>query len=229
MRAKPPPLHSADVKTLGEAFRQITRRPSLWLIAAVFVLALGVRMALGGWTWLDLAVPALLVAVYPFGEWATHVYLLHLPPFRFRGRTVELVTAKGHRQHHERPNNLRIVLLEWPDITGLLGLAVPLVSLALAGLVAALGFGFSGRSLLTAEATGALLVGIYEWTHFVIHTSHRPRTRLFRTLWRTHRLHHFKNEHYWHGITSTVADHVLGTAPDHREVERSATARTLRP
>jgi sterol desaturase/sphingolipid hydroxylase (fatty acid hydroxylase superfamily) len=40
-------------------------------------------------------------------------------------------------------------------------------------------------------------------------------------------LHHFKNEHYWHGITSTIADRVLGTFPDQREVPRSKTARTL--
>jgi 4-hydroxysphinganine ceramide fatty acyl 2-hydroxylase len=40
-------------------------------------------------------------------------------------------------------------------------------------------------------------------------------------------LHHFKNEHYWHGITNTVADHVLRTAPDQSDVPRSRTARTL--
>ena len=224
----PPPLHSADVKTPREALRQIAQRPSLWLIAGVFVIAVALRVALGDWTWHDLVLPLLLVAVYPFGEWAIHVYLLHLPPFRWRGRTVELATAKGHRQHHERPNNLRVVLLEWPDVAGLLGLAVPLVAVTVAGLAAALGFGWEPRALLTVEATGALLVGIYEWVHFLIHTAHRPRSRLYRAVWRAHRLHHFKNEHYWHGITSTVADRVLGTNPDHREVERSRTARSLR-
>ena len=224
----PPPLHSGDVRTPQEALREIARRPSLWLIAGFLVAAAGARVALGDPTWHDLWLSLALIAVYPFGEWAIHVYLLHLPPFRWRGREVELVTAKGHRRHHERPNNLRVVLLEWPDVTGLLALAVPLVALALAGVGAALGLGFEPRALLTAEATGALLVAVYEWTHFLIHTAHRPRSRLYRALWRAHRLHHFKNEHYWHGITSTVADRVLGTSPDHREVERSATARTLR-
>jgi hypothetical protein len=224
----PPPLHSTDVKTPGAAARQIARRPSLWLIGAIGAAALAARLLIGDFGWPDLIVPALLLAVYPFGEWAIHVYLLHLPPFRWRGREVELVTAKGHRRHHERPDNLRVVLLEWPDVLGLLGLAVPLVSLALAGVVAALGGGFHPPALLSALALGALLVALYEWTHFLIHTAHRPRTRLFRAIWRTHRLHHFKNEHYWHGVTSTVADRVLGTAPDHRTVERSPTARSLR-
>ena len=61
---------------------------------------------------------------------------------------------------------------------------------------------------------------------------HRPTARARGTtarIWRNHRLHHFKNEHYWHGITQTLADRVLGTDPDQRDVDRSATARTLDP
>jgi sterol desaturase/sphingolipid hydroxylase (fatty acid hydroxylase superfamily) len=77
--------------------------------------------------------------------------------------------------------------------------------------------------------TGYVLVGIYEWTHFLIHTAYRPRSRYYRSIRRGHRLHHFKNEHYWHGITNTVSDRVLGTAPDQRAVPKSATARTLDP
>ena len=46
------------------------------------------------------------------------------------------------------------------------------------------------------------------------------------TVWR-HRLHHYKNEHYWFGVTSTVGDHLLGTTPEQSTVTKSATARTL--
>ena len=72
-----------------------------------------------------------------------------------------------------------------------------------------------------------VLILLYEWTHFLIHTSHRPRSRYYRSIWRNHRLHHFKNEHYWHGITNTLSDRVLGTHRDARAVERSRTVRTL--
>jgi len=37
----------------------------------------------------------------------------------------------------------------------------------------------------------------YEWVHYLTHTSYRPRTAFYRRMWRNHRLHHFKNEHYW--------------------------------
>ena len=84
-------------------------------------------------------------------------------------------------------------------------------------------------ALLTAVLTGQVLVAIYEWTHFLIHTAYRPRSRYYRSIWRNHRLHHFKNEHFWHGITNTLGDRALGTYKDQREVRRSETARTLQP
>jgi hypothetical protein len=84
-------------------------------------------------------------------------------------------------------------------------------------------------ALLSAVLAGYVMVGVYEWMHYLIHTAYRPRTRLYRAVWRNHRLHHFKNEHYWHGITNTFADRVLGTLPDHGDVPKSNTARTLDP
>ena len=56
---------------------------------------------------------------------------------------------------------------------------------------------------------------------------YRPRTWWFRRLWRNHRLHHFRNERHWYGVTMLAADRVLGTAGDERSVPLSATARTL--
>ena len=67
----------------------------------------------------------------------------------------------------------------------------------------------------------------YEWTHFLIHTAYKPKRRYYRYIWRAHRLHHFKNEHFWMGVTVHLADHVLGTFPQKSEVENSPTARTL--
>jgi hypothetical protein len=54
-----------------------------------------------------------------------------------------------------------------------------------------------------------------------------PKTRWYRSIWRNHRLHHFKHEGYWMGITSRTGDRVLGTDPDPRSVPKSPTARTL--
>jgi hypothetical protein len=209
-----------EVKTLGHAWREFRSNRSPKVIAAGIVAAAAVRIALGAFTWRDAVAAAAMLAVYPFGEWAIHVYLLHLEPFRFRGRRVELATAKAHREHHERPNHLGLILLAPLEAAALMLLAVPVV-LAAFSLVLPL------RALVTAAFAGYVLIGIYEWTHFLIHTAHRPKSRFYKAIWRNHRLHHFKNEHYWHGITSTVADRVLHTAPDQKDVPRSRTARSL--
>lgn len=217
----------SEVRTAGDAWREFRAKRSPRIIATAIVAALAARVVLGDFGWTDLVAVAVMVAIFPFGEWAIHVYLLHMPPFRIRGRTVYLATARSHWAHHEEPRNLNMILLAPREALALLGLAVPLSVALLAAPLWLLGAAAPTGALLTALVTGYALVGLYEWTHFLIHTAHRPRTRLYRGVWRTHRLHHFKNEHYWHGVTSTVADRVLRTAPDHREVPRSRTARTL--
>lgn len=217
----------ADVKTLGHAWREFRVRRSPRVLAAGIALALLARALHGEFDWRDLVAVTAMIAIYPFGEWAIHVYLLHMPPFQFRGRSVYLQTAKSHWTHHKNPRDLDLILLGPLEAVALLGLAVPLAIGLLALPVWLLAGPVGAGALLTALLTGYVLVGVYEWTHFLIHTAHRPRTRLYRAVWQTHRLHHFKNEHYWHGVTSTVADRVLGTLPDHRDVERSRTARTL--
>ena len=68
----------------------------------------------------------------------------------------------------------------------------------------------------------------YEWCHYLIHSDYKPKTRVYRAIWRNHRQHHFKNEHYWFTVTSSgTADRVLGTYPDLGTVETSPTAKNL--
>ncbi len=75
-----------------------------------------------------------------------------------------------------------------------------------------------------AAAASSLL---YEWTHFLTHTRYVPRGRLYRRIWKHHRLHHFKHEGYWFAFTVPWIDGWLGTGPDPQDVERSAHARSL--
>jgi len=79
-------------------------------------------------------------------------------------------------------------------------------------------------SMMLATTAAAF---VYEWVHFLTHTAYHPRTALYRRMWRRHRLHHFKNEHYWLGVTTNLGDRILGTFPDPTKVPTSATCRTL--
>jgi sterol desaturase/sphingolipid hydroxylase (fatty acid hydroxylase superfamily) len=76
-------------------------------------------------------------------------------------------------------------------------------------------------------ASSMLMLLGYEWTHFLIHSAYRPKRALCRGIWRAHRLHHYRNERFWFGVTVHLADRVLRTYPAREAVPPSATARTL--
>ncbi len=219
-----------DIKTLGQAVHEFAKRHSPWMIGGAVVLLVVIRVLTGEpLTWRDGVAVAAMLVVYPFGEWAIHVYLLHAKPIRVRGRRYELPTTRDHRYHHRHPNNLMTLLLDAQELAELLLIAVPVVVLAIGVPIGLIAGAVPWAAMLSATIAGYVLVGVYEWIHYLIHTAYVPKTRAYRTVWRNHRLHHFKNEHYWHGITNTIADHALGTFPDHRDVPRSETARTLDP
>ena len=217
----------AELDRLGACWREYFTHFSPRAVLAATAVALAARIYVGQWSWRDLLLPLALLAAQPFVEWVIHKYLLHLPPFEFRGRTVELYGSIQHRNHHLSPSDLDRVLLKPIEVTSFIvqiAVVIALVSLAIA-----LPLGAPVLPLvLTGIVFGYLGLFRYEWSHFLIHTPYMPKTRWYRTIHRNHRLHHFKHEGYWMGVSSNLGDRVLGTNPDKRSVPRSPTARTLR-
>jgi hypothetical protein len=221
--------YGREVKTLRQAQRQFLRHESPWIMLGAIAALGAARIAVGDFGWGDLIAVAVMLVVYPFGEWAIHVYLLHAKPMVLRGRKIETVAARAHRAHHQTPNDLDQVLLYWWQAAFLMAVAVPF-TVGLGALIVTVTAGSVPLgALISAALAGYAMVFVYEWTHFLIHTAYRPCTRAYRTIHRNHRLHHFKNERFWHGITNNLSDRVLGTNPDQREVRKSETARTLDP
>ena len=212
--------------TLMDCAREFLRQPSPPYLLGAVAVALGLRLAQGPWSWRDAVMALALIAITPFVEWAIHVYLLHAPPIEIRGRRVEMLTAREHRSHHEAPSVLGGVLLP------VYGVLVFLAMIAAVNWLVSFPIHLVlGGPRLAYATTGVLvsfaILASYEWTHFLIHAPYKPRRRYFKAIWRNHRLHHFKNERYWFGVTSTIGDRVIGTLPDQRSVPRSATARSL--
>ena len=117
-----------EIKTLGDAAREFARRHSPWMIAGAVLALVAVRVLIDEpLTWRDAVAVAAMLVIYPFGEWAIHVYLLHAKPIAIRGRRFELPTTRDHRYHHRHPNNLFTLLLSPKELAELLLLAVPLV------------------------------------------------------------------------------------------------------
>jgi hypothetical protein len=212
-------LHSSEIKTPREAWSAFSAKTAPRMVAVAIVLALAARLAIGDFSWRDLVAIAAMLLIYPFGEWAIHVYLLH--------SKFDLASTRSHRQHHEEPQRLDLINFGPLEALAILLVAAPLSVALSALLVAPLPGPLSLGPFVTELATAYVLIFFYEWIHFLIHTSHVPRSRYYKRVWRNHRLHHFKNEHYWHGITNTFSDTVLRTNPDQKAVPKSGTARTL--
>jgi hypothetical protein len=220
------PRRNPSVLTLGDCWRLFLRQVTPPIIATAFVASVALRATLGKFDWRDAVVVVGVVAAMPVVEWLIHVYLLHAKPITFRGHRYEFLAAREHREHHEAPAELEGVLI--PTY------AVVIFVVMIALVVWALSFPIHavvGGDRLAHAATGLVisyaLLGIYEWCHFLIHTPYRPKSWYYRSIWRGHRLHHFKNEHYWFGVTSTLGDKLLHTSPDQSAVPKSGTARTL--
>ncbi len=155
---------------LGRAAREFWRWTSPRLIAASLVVALAARIALGGWRWWDLVVVGAILAFQPFTEWLIHVFLLHFRPRTIFGRRIDPLAAREHRAHHRDPKELRLVFVPIPVLIG----GAVIYGAAFLLLLPTVRLG------LTAVLSGLAMLLVYEWTHYLIHTSYRPRGRYYR-------------------------------------------------
>jgi sterol desaturase/sphingolipid hydroxylase (fatty acid hydroxylase superfamily) len=205
-------------QSLGQAWSAFWRHPSPWLIGTFLAGSIGYRATRLEFSWAELVVPVALVVLFPVIEWVVHVVILHWRPRRVGGVPVDSLLSRKHREHHADPRQLPLVFIPWQVELWLLPAYVVLALVAFPGATA-------GASFLVS--VGALMFG-YEWVHYLVHSDYRPRTRAFRAVWRNHRLHHYKNEHYWFTVTSSgTADRLFGTYPETSTVQTSKTVRDL--
>jgi hypothetical protein len=205
--------------TLADARREFWKHPSPWMIAATLVVALVARIVVGDWQITDAVVPVVMLALFPFFEWIIHVFILHWRPKQLGRLTIDSLLAREHRAHHVDPRDIPLIFIPWKSLVWwVLPLTVAVALLAFPRL------GMGLTYLVTIASMGLA----YEWTHYLIHSDYKPKTVVYRAIWRNHRNHHYKNEHYWFTVTSSgTADRVLGTYPDPATVENSPTAKNL--
>jgi hypothetical protein len=204
------------VRTLSEARRAFFVHGSPWLLVTALAAGLVAQVAVGSWRWAQLAVVVAVLAAQPFVEWLVHVYVLHARPRRIGPVTLDLYQARKHRAHHAAPRDLDILFI---PLRGHVAGAV-----VVAGICLLLPDAATRLALVVSVAASSLA---YEWVHFLIHTDYKPRTALYRRLYLGHRLHHYRNENYWFGVSRRLGDTVLRTDPAKDEVPLSPTCLTL--
>ncbi len=203
--------------TLAQAARGFIAHASPRLLFAGSAVAVAARLIVGRWSLADLVVALALLAVQPVVEWLIHVYVLHWKPREVAGRRLDPSPGRSHRRHHRDPKDPTFIFLYVKVVRGFLVLQ------ALGWAIAA----YTSWAVATGLTVSMLTTLAYEWTHHLIHTDYVPRHSFYKGLWRAHRLHHFRNENYWYGVTSGLGDRLLGTYPTKDEVPLSPTAVSL--
>jgi hypothetical protein len=212
-----PGAYTAPGLTLGHAARIFLGTFSARFLGPIVLGAAALRLVLGGWRWWDLGIVAIILGAQPFTEWIVHVTVLHWQPRRLGSLTIDPLSARRHRLHHADPKILRHVLVPRQIMV-----ATCVIEVGVFWLITP-----TWRLAVTGLATAYAMYLSYEWIHFLIHSSYRPKGWYFRYVYRAHRLHHYRNEKYWFGVTMHLADHVLRTFPDKDDVPVSETAFTL--
>jgi hypothetical protein len=201
---------TSALTTYPQALRAWLHFPSPWLLLGFAGLALLLRLDFAPWQWPDLLWMGAGLAVWPWVEWTLHRYVLHMKPWRWRGRSWDLAWSRKHRAHHRSPTDPRLILLP------------PVLHLVAGGLLLLLALSSPAPQIGLSIVCGVALAALnYEWTHFLVHTRVRPQLRYYQNLFRAHRLHHFRNENYWYGFTLSSVDRVMGTGPVAESVQRS--------
>jgi hypothetical protein len=204
--------------TLKAAAREFWRHPSPVVLAVALSASVIGRIMMGDWRFSDAVLPVLMLTGFPFLEWIMHVIVLHWRPRHIGRLVIDPMLARKHREHHVNPRDIPLIFIPLQSLYGALASTL-IIGLWLIPRTA-LGLTF----MVTTFAIGV----VYEWTHYLVHTDYKPKHSAYRAIWRNHRLHHFKNEHYWFAVTTPgTADRVLGTYPDPQDVPTSPTARNL--
>jgi hypothetical protein len=155
------------------------------------------------------------IALFIVVEYVMHRFVLHAAPVA--NPTVARLQKRLHYDHHIDPNRLDLLFLP-------MWFAVP--SICTYGAL----YYFLSHSLLVMRLLLAgNMIGLlyYEWVHYVAHVPITPRTAWGRYMKKYHLWHHFKNEHYWFGVTSPLIDHVFGTYGAQSDISKSGTTRNL--
>lgn len=188
--------------------------PDITVMSLIFLTGAGLTFpyAGAGVIWLAIGIGCV---TYATAEYFTHRFLYHSEPPK--NPFLRNMLSRLHYEHHEYPNDLKLLFLP---------LWYSLPQFIVMGLVA---YGITTN----LHQTIAFLTGVsgfflyYEWKHYIAHRPIKPITPWGKRLKKYHILHHYKNEHYWFGVTSPTYDHLLGTFKDEKEVETSPTARKL--
>lgn len=157
-----------------------------------------------GWGAIDLVLVSGLVIFRGFLEWIFHKYVWHSHPLPVLGWRIKGPIATMHANHHKSPHASEGLIFGAPGVLG-----VCVILLAGSWLV------FGSASLGVSVLIGFLAVlMIHEWHHVLAHSNINPVAPVFRKAVMCHRMHHHGDPRECMGVSSVLADKVMGTCKE---------------
>lgn len=207
--------------TANAALRRFLQARSTRILLLLLLLIAVTRLLWGQWSWWDAGVMLGVLAYWPFNEWLIHVGILHQPVRRLGRLRWQPPAAREHHLHHGDPWNLSFVFIP----TQAFVFAVPVLLV--------LAFTIAPPPLALSLLLAYLILAVhYEWVHYLAHIRWCPQGkgiigRYYRRRVREHRLHHFRHERRWWGVSMGLGDRLLRSAPDPVATPRSPHTATL--
>lgn len=203
---------------MSEVIKIYLSRWTHWFYGIIGLLALSYSISTGSlfkyWY-----VAILILILSPFIEYYAHKYFLHLP--RPKHKEKHPLYSKFldhiHYNHHLDPKDVKFVFAQF-------WLTFPVFILDISVFYA---LSWSIDITLVAMTFFIAYYLLYEWTHFLAHSNYAPKNGYSKYMKKYHLWHHYKNEHYWYGITSPIADMVFGAFRDPKSTDKSLTVKTL--
>ena len=144
-------------------------------------------------------------------EYFFHRCVFHLDYYFPESELVRKFDYALHGIHHEFPRDTQRLIM--PPVPGLLIISVL----------------FAFFWLVMGEIIFLFLPGFllgylsYAFIHYATHAWKPPKSKMLKTLWRHHALHHYKHPDRAFGVSSPIWDHIFRTMPpEKRKVEQDA-------
>ncbi len=183
-------------------------------VLAAYILVMTVLFAVGKveFSWLAALIGA---AIFLTSEYSTHRFLFHAKPSKIKW--VLDLQHRLHYDHHIDPPKLELLFLP-------LWFIIPT-----AALYYGVYFAITRSTTMSLSLTFGSIVALtfYEWVHYVAHVPFNPVTPLGQYMKKYHLWHHFKNEHFWFGVTNPTMDYAGNTYRNLETVEKSTTVREI--
>ncbi len=142
---------------------------------------------------LEVFVGLFSVMFWWFQEHFLHRHFLH-SQWNWIGKEI-------HINHHEQPY-FHISIDPTPLLLGWLAVVHCIVRAALPFHLA-----------LTSTICYAIAGMWYEWTHYIVHTRVKPKSKFMKEVKNNHIRHHLLSEEYWLGFSLPLVDDLFGTNP----------------